>query len=91
MMEKLIYERLSSLNPIKLSIIDESHKHHGHQPDLPSHGTHFKIEIIADCFKGKNKVTRHRMIYEALNEAFKGHLHALSIKASAPEEERLSL
>ncbi|MDF2965514.1 MAG: BolA family transcriptional regulator [Rickettsiaceae bacterium] len=86
MMKDLIREKLESLNPTQLHIIDESYKHHGHQPNLPSSGTHFKITVVAECFKGKSKIARHRIIYDALKCEFKGSLHALSIKACSPEE-----
>jgi stress-induced morphogen len=87
MMEKLLHDRLKTLNPISLNIIDESHKHQGHRPNSPNIGTHFKITIIAECFKGMSLLQRHRMVYEILDKELKGQLHALSIKALTPDQQ----
>lgn len=48
----------------------------------------FTIEVTSEVFIGKSPIQRHRMI----NEIFKpylesGELHALSIKAKAPESD----
>ena len=37
-------------------------------------------------FKGLNRVARHRLVYEALGDAFEQGLHALQIDAKAPGE-----
>ena len=71
--------------PLQLDIIDESHKHAGHA-GAASGGGHFVVTIVADGFAGKNLLERHRMIYDALGDAMKTDIHALSIKAFTPEE-----
>jgi BolA protein len=41
---------------------------------------------VAPSFSGKSLVERHRMIYDALGDAMHREIHALSIKALAPDE-----
>lgn len=82
----MIRERLSqALAPLRLEIIDESHKHVGHAGARG--GGHFKVLVIAQGFAGKTLLERHRMVYQALGDAMQGEVHALSIQALAPDEQ----
>lgn len=54
--------------------------------DLTGTKDHYKARIIADQFEGKNRVARHRMIYEALSEEMKGPIHALTLSVYTPDE-----
>lgn len=71
--------------PQQLDIVDESHKHAGHE-GARGGGGHFNVVIVADAFTGRTLIQRHRMIYTALGEELKQAIHALSIKAYAPTE-----
>jgi len=83
--EALIRERLTAvLDPVRLEIVDESHKHAGHAQARG--GGHFQVTIVSAAFAGKSLLERHRMVYDAVGDAMHGEIHALSIKASAPEE-----
>jgi BolA protein len=44
------------------------------------------VRIVADAFRGKPTVARHRMIYEALGDLMNAPIHALAINARAPDE-----
>jgi BolA protein len=82
----MIRERLTAaLSPVQLDIIDESHLHAGH-PGARGGGGHFNVTIVSDAFEGENLLTRHRMVYDALGDAMKTEIHALSIKALTPKE-----
>lgn len=84
--QNMIEQRLrAALAPQRLEIEDESHLHVGH-PGARSGGGHFNVTIVAAAFEGKTLIQRHRLIYEALGEAMQGEIHALSIKALAPDE-----
>ena len=74
-----------SLHPESLEVIDESHLHAGHAGAKGGAG-HFAVTIVADCFRGENTMSRHRMVYGALNEMMPKEIHALSIKAFDPDE-----
>ena len=77
-------ERLACLQPIKLVIEDESHRHAGHAG--AREGGHYHLEIVAEAFSGKNTVARHRLIYDAAGDLMRRGIHALSIRAFAPGE-----
>ena len=74
-----------ALNPESLEVIDESHLHAGHAGAKGGAG-HYVVTIVADCFHGENTMSRHRMIYGALNDMMSSEIHALSIKAFDPDE-----
>ncbi len=71
---------------ISLKIDDESHLHAGHVGAAQG-GGHFRITIIAKEFEGLNTVKRHRLIYTALKDRIPADIHALTIKAFAPNEQ----
>jgi BolA protein len=82
----MIRERLTAaLAPDQLDIIDESHLHAGH-PGARSGGGHFNVTIVSSAFEGENLLARHRMVYDALGDAMKTEIHALSIKALTPKK-----
>ena len=72
----------ATLDVTSLEIVDESHLHVGHA-GAASGGGHFQVVITAKDFSGLSKLARHRLIYEALGDAMKTDIHALSIKAHA--------
>jgi len=72
--------------PDSLIVENESHRHHGHAG--AGVDTHFKVTIVSRVFEGKNRIERHRMVNELLQEDLKAGLHALAIKALTPAEAR---
>jgi BolA protein len=76
--EKILTE---TFHPEFLQVLDDSHKHAGHNPHAKKGGTHFSIEIVSKRFIGKSLVDRHRMIYEALKVPLDEGVHALAISA----------
>jgi Stress-induced morphogen (activity unknown) len=74
-----------ALTPAKLEIIDESYLHRGHA-GAASGGGHFSVTVVSDKFKGLGMVARHRLVYLAVHDMMPAEIHALSIKALAPEE-----
>ena len=84
----MIRERLiKNLSPVKLDIIDDSHHHAGH-PGAAAGGGHFCVSIVSEQFKDKSMIERHRMVYQAVSELMPAEIHALSIKASSPDEDQ---
>lgn len=80
----LISQRLQSLQPSALKIIDDSALHAGHQGN--GGGGHFTLHITSSHFSGKSLIMRHRLIYQALGDLMPHKIHALSIHARAPDE-----
>ena len=81
-----IEERLrTALSPLRLEIKDESAKHAGHAGARDG-GGHFDVTIVAAQFAGQGLLQRHRLVYDALGEAMRKDIHALSIHALSPDE-----
>lgn len=76
----------SALAPVRLAVIDDSEKHRGHAGHDARGESHFTVEIVAEAFAGKSRVDRHRLVNQALAELLAERVHALAIKAKAPEE-----
>ena len=80
--EARLRERLS---PSHLEIIDDSAKHVGH-PGAAAGGGHYSCVIVAEGFRGRSTLERHRVVYEALGDLMKAEIHALALQTLAPEE-----
>ena len=81
---QLIEKQLTeSLSPTNLQIEDDAADHAGHANEGAGH---FTIHITSPLFSGKTPLARHHMIYEALGDLMKTHIHAVRIRAFAPEE-----
>ena len=48
--------------------------------DLAGDGDHYAAEVVAESFRGKNRVQQHQMVYDALKGRMGGVLHALSLQ-----------
>ena len=82
-----IEERLrAALAPVRLVVINDSAKHHGHMGDDGSGESHFTVEIETEAFVGKNRLERQRAVNAALGGMLEGRVHALAIRAKAPGE-----
>jgi BolA family transcriptional regulator, general stress-responsive regulator len=83
----LITEKLTkAFAPASVRVLDESHQHIGHAGHRPGGETHFRVYIVAEAFRGKSRLDRHRMINETLSNELQGGVHALAIHASVPGE-----
>jgi BolA protein len=83
-LESAIRTRLQALQPEQLEIEDESALHAGH-PGAQG-GKHYRLTIVSAQFAGRNKLARHRLVYEALGSLMDRDIHALAIHARAPGE-----
>ena len=75
-----------ALAPIRLEVVNDSAKHHGHAGDDGSGESHFTVEIEALAFAGMSRLDRQRAINGALGDLLKERIHALAIRARAPGE-----
>lgn len=82
---ELMRAALARLNPQRMEIEDESHRHAGHE-GAKGGGGHFVLTIVSEQFSGKSTMARHRLVYDVLGALMKKEIHALSIKAYAPGE-----
>jgi len=80
-----IERRLAGLEPDLLEIYDDSAEHAGHA-GAQGGGGHYQVLIVSRRFLGQSRVTRHRMVYEALSGMMQQQIHAVAITALTPEE-----
>ncbi|MGA0025710.1 MAG: BolA family protein [Burkholderiales bacterium] len=78
-------ERLAALAPESMEILDESGAHVGHAGARDG-GGHYQLIIVARAFANQPRQARHRMVYDALGSLMQKEIHALAIKAYAPDE-----
>lgn len=82
--ETLLRERLAPLAATRFQLTDDSHLHAGHAG--AREGGHYRILIVSTAFSGKNTVARHRLVFGLVGDLMRTHIHALGIKALAPDE-----
>ena len=75
-----------ALSPSRIDLVDDSEQHRGHGGYNPAGESHFTLTIESAAFADKSRVERQRMVYTALGDLMKERIHALSIRAIAPEE-----
>jgi BolA family transcriptional regulator, general stress-responsive regulator len=75
-----------SLAPLRLDIIDESHRHAGHVGARSEGETHFAVTIVSAAFLGLGRVARQRLVYQILADELATRVHALSLTTLAPGE-----
>ncbi len=87
-MRDIITDKLTrAFAPQQLNVDDESHQHAGHAGWREGGETHFRVTIVAESFRGKNRIERHRMINAVLSSELAERVHALAIHASAPGDD----
>lgn len=66
---------LAALQPAKIEIINDSHKHAGHV-GARGGGGHYHLLIVSTQFASKPTLARHRMVYSALGDMMQHDIHA---------------
>ena len=79
-----IAEKLAALNPLELEVRDDSEKHRGHAE--AGNGAHFQVRVVSEKFVGLSRLQRHRLVYETVGKPAEMGLHALAVRALAPDE-----
>jgi len=77
--------RLEDLSPIELEIHDDGADHVGHAGARNGAG-HFSLVIVSKAFCGISRLERHQRVLSRVSDLLPYPIHALSIKALAPEE-----
>jgi BolA family transcriptional regulator, general stress-responsive regulator len=81
-----IEQRLrAALEPVEITLEDESAMHAGHA-GAASGGGHYQLRIVSSKFEGLKLVMRHRLVYDSVHDMMRGEIHALAITALAPSE-----
>ena len=72
------------LEPVSLELVDDSAAHAGHAGARS--GAHFNLRIVSARFAGLPRISRHRLVYDALRPWMAEGVHALAIDARTPDE-----
>ena len=70
--------------PTTLEILDDSAAHAGHEGSRA--GGHYRVTVVAEAFRGRSRLERHRLVYGAVAPLFQGAVHALNVVARTPDE-----
>ena len=74
-------ERLQSLTPTQLEILDESESHRGHSGFREGGESHFRIRLASPAFAGLTRLQRHRLVHDRLGDIVP-RIHALALELS---------
>ena len=77
--------RLAALAPTVLELHDDSAEHRGHA-GAAGGGGHFSLLIVSESFSGLSRLARHQRVLREVGDLIPHPVHALSIKALAPDE-----
>jgi len=75
---------IERLEPVMLELVDDSAAHTGHAG--AREGAHFNLRIVSARFAGLPRISRHRLVYDALRPWMAEGVHALAIDARTPDE-----
>lgn len=82
-LEALLRQEFS---PVELRVVDDSGRHAGHAGARPGGETHYSVLVVAEAFRGMNRVARSRAVHAALAAEFADGMHALALTLKTPEE-----
>ena len=80
-----LHARLAELQPSMLDIQDDSAQHAGHAGSEAG-GRHFSVTIVSEHFLGLSRLARHRAVLDRVGDLIPHPVHALAIRAYAPDE-----
>lgn len=84
-LNKIRARLIETFSPLECQLEDESARHAGHA-GAASGGGHFRLRIVSAHFEGQNRIGRHRLVYDSLQEMMHSDIHALAITALTPSE-----
>ncbi|MDO8652977.1 MAG: BolA family protein [Undibacterium sp.] len=74
-----------TFHPVSCLLQDDSASHAGHAGAASGAG-HYSVKIVCQEFEGLNRISRHRLVYDAVGDMMHTEVHALVIVALAPSE-----
>jgi BolA protein len=75
----------NALESTSCVLSDDSAAHRGHAGAASGAG-HFSVTIVSQKFEGLNRISRHRLVYDAVGDLMHTEIHALNIRALTPSE-----
>ena len=83
--ERIQARLIETFQPVSCLLNDDSAAHAGHAGTASGAG-HFSLRIVSEKFEGLNRISRHRLVYDAVGDMMHSEIHALVIVALAPSE-----
>ncbi|MBC3875352.1 BolA family protein [Undibacterium flavidum] len=83
--QRIQHRLQAALEPILCELKDDSAAHKGHAGAAGGAG-HYTVTIISEKFEGLNRISRHRLVYDAVGDLMHTEIHALVIQALSPSE-----
>ena len=83
--EKILARLSENLQPLECQLTDDSAAHRGHAGAAGGAG-HYLVRIVCQQFEGLNRISRHRLVYDAVGDMMQTEIHALNIVALSPSE-----
>ena len=83
--DELLERVRQSFPKAAIQIEDESHLHVGHAGASGGAG-HFRVRVIDARFHGLPRISRHRLVYDAVCDWIPARVHALNIVAMTLKE-----
>jgi BolA protein len=80
-----LQNRLAPLAPVVFELADDSAEHAGHA-GAAAGGGHFSLLIVSEQFAGLTRLARHRAVLDRVGDLIPHPVHALAIRAYAPDE-----
>ena len=81
----LLAARLAPLAPAYVDVDDDSAAHAGHA-GAAGGGGHFSLTVVSKAFSGVSRLDRHRLVLARVGDLIPHPVHALAIRAYAPDE-----
>lgn len=85
--EKITGLLTDAFQPTDILVKDQSHLHAGHAGAQEGKG-HFDVRLVSEKFTGQSRLSRHRMVYDALGPFMRSDIHALRINAISPQDQQ---
>ena len=82
--DAIVQALTARLAPVELEVEDDSAAHAGHAG--AQSGAHFNVRIVSAGFTGMSRISRHRLVYDAIRPWMAEGIHALAIDARTPDE-----
>ena len=80
------FSKSSRMNALQIQQLIESGLPGARARVAGDDGVHFEAVVVAEAFRGKLPLARHRMVYATLGERMGGEIHALALKTLTPDE-----
>jgi BolA protein len=68
-----------------VEVTDLSARHASHQ-GAQSGGGHFSLVVVAESFRGLDRISAQRLVFTALEELMASDIHAITMRTLTPEQ-----